>query len=169
MPRPLHIALYCIILISSIAPLAAQNMAEEPDLSRIADDLKYENARHFYDMKLYDQSLRDMNEYLEVFSRGFHRKEAYMTIADIHFKRYEYRKAARAYTRLYEEFNTSDEGLQAFFNAAICHEKMGNEKKAGEIYTQILEDHPDSQQATMAQTQMEILGIIGRRQTGESK
>lgn len=150
-----------ILLLIAITPLAAQETAEEPDLARIADDLKFENARHFYDMKLYNQSLRDMNEYLEVYIQGAHRKEAYMTIADIHFKRFEYRKAVKAFTSLYGEYSTSDEGIQAYFNAAVCHEKMGNEKKAREIYKNIMEDHPDSQQASMARTQIELLGILG--------
>jgi TolA-binding protein len=151
----------CILFLVALAPLAAQESAEEPDLARIADDMKFENARHFYDMKLYDLSLRDMNEYLEVYIQGAHRKEAYMTIADIHFKRFEYRKAVKAYTSLYGEYSTSDEGIQAYFNSAVCHEKMGNEKKAREIYKNIIEDHPDSQQASMARTQIELIGILG--------
>lgn len=162
MRRYLSLACFILLLLSAISPLAAQDSLAEPDLARIADDLKFENAKHFYDMKLYDNSLRDMNEYLEVYIQGAHRKEAFMTIASIHFKRFEYRKAVKAYTSLYEEFSTSDEGIQAYFNAAICHEKMGNEKKAREIYKQILEDHPDSQQASMALSQIEILGITGR-------
>ena len=158
-----------MLLLAAITPVAAQDAAEEPDLARIADDLKYENARHFYDMKLYNQSLRDMNEYLEVYIQGAHRKEAFMTIADIHFKRFEYRKAVKAYTSLYGEYSTSDEGIQAYFNAAVCHEKMGNEKKAREIYKSIMEDHPDSQQASMARTQIELLGILGSVSASSAK
>jgi TolA-binding protein len=168
MLRILTVNLIVLVAISA-SPLAAQDTTGEPDLARIADDLKFENARHFYDMKLYDQSLRDMNEYLEIFAQGAHRKEAYMTIASIHFSRFDYRKAVKAYTNLYGEYSTSDEGIQAYFNAAVCYEKMGNEKKAREIYKNIIDDHPDSQQLSMARTQLELQGILGNLPSTTSK
>ena len=85
-----------------------------------------------------------------------------MTIADIHFKRYDYSKAAKTYIALYEEFSNSDEGLQAYLNASACYEKMGNEKKAREILKQIIIDHPDSRHASLAQTRLEVLEMTGK-------
>ncbi len=143
--------------------LFAQEPAEEPDLGRMADDLTYDNARYFFEMRLYDRALERMNEYLEIHIDGIHRKEAYMAIADIHYRRFDYRKAARAYTGLYEEFSGSDEGIQGYLNAGICHDKMGNGRKARGIFNAIIEDHPDSRQAAMARTQLEIMDLTGGR------
>ena len=140
----------------------SQENGEEINLSRIADNLKFENGKHFYDMKLYDNSLREMNEYLEIYVNGAHRKAAFMTIGSIHFKRFEYPKAIKAYSGLYEEFSTSEEGIQAYFNVAICYQKMGRDKKAREILKEIIDDHPDSRESAMAQTQIDLLDIIDR-------
>jgi len=157
--------LFPLLILMTTMSLFAQVSEEEPDLARIADDLKYDNARHFYEMRLYDKAMAEMNEYLEIHINGLHRKEAYMTIADIHYRRFDYRRAARTYTGLYEEFSGTDEGIQAYLNAGICHDKMGNGRKARDIFNSIIEDHPDSRQATMARTQLEIMELTGQRNT----
>lgn len=155
-------AFACILILTCLAGFSISAYGDEEDLDRMADDLKYETARYFYENRLYEKCLGEMKEYLEIYSNGLHRKEAYLTIADIYFKRYDYSRAAKSYMALYEEFSNSDEGLQAYFNASICYEKMGNEKKAREILKTIIEDHPDSRHASLAQTRLEVLELTGK-------
>lgn len=152
----------CIIAVAFFLGFSFNAFGDEEDLDRMADDLKYETARYFYENRLFEKCLNEMHEYLEIYSNGVHRKEAYMTIADIHFKRFDYPRAAKSYMALYEEFSNSDEGLQAFFNASICYEKMGNEKKAREILKTIIDDHPDSRHASLAQTRLEVLDLTNK-------
>ena len=151
-----------IFFITTASPLLSQDNGEEINLAAIADNQKFENAKHFYDMKLYDKSLREMNEYLEIYATGAHRKAAFMTVGSIHFKRFDYPRAVKAYSSLYEEFSNSEEGIQAYFNVAICYQKMGRDKKAREILKEIIEDHPDTRESAMARTQMDLLDIIDR-------
>ncbi len=159
--QSLHkLAFALIIAVLAVSSFSAYG--DEEDLDRMADDLKYETARYFYENRLYDKCLSEMKEYLEIYSNGLHRKEAYLTIADIYFKRYDYSRAAKSYLALYEEFSNSDEGLQAYFNASVCYEKMGNEKKAKEILKTLIDDHPDSRHAALAQTRLEVLELTGK-------
>lgn len=150
------------IIIAGTIGFSFNTYGDEQDPDRMADDLKYESARYFYENRLYEKCLNEMKEYLEIYSNGIHRKEAYLTIADIYFKRYDYYRAAKSYMALYEEFSNSDEGLQGYFNAAVCYEKMGNEKKAKEILKTIIDDHPDSRHAALAQTRLEVLELTGK-------
>ncbi len=160
--KTLTIAFTAVMYVAVCSPVLSQENGEEINLAAIADNLKFENAKHFYDMKLYDKSLREMNEYLEIYTNGVHRKAAFMTIGSIHFKRFDYPRAVKAYSSLYEEFSNSDEGIQGYFNVAICYQKMGSDKKAREILKEIIEDHPDSRESAMARTQMDLLDIIDR-------
>jgi TolA-binding protein len=156
------ITIVLILLTAVIAGFSTSALCQEEDLGKMSDDLKYETARYFFENRLYDKCLSEMHEYLEIYTNGAHRKEAYMTIADIHFKRYDYSKAAKTYISLYEEFSNSDEGLQAYLNASACYEKMGNEKKAREILKHIIDDHPDSRHASLAQTRLDVLDMTGK-------
>ncbi len=155
-------ALALTIIIAGMAGSPFNAFGDEEDLDKLADDLKYESARYFYENRLYEKCLSEMKEYLEIYSNGLHRKEAWLTIADIYFKKYDYSRAAKSYLALYEEFSNSDEGLQAYLSAAACYEKMGNEKKVREILKTIIEDHPDSRHAALAQTRLEVLDLTSK-------
>lgn len=146
----------CLISGSFFLPYA---QCEEEDLTKMADRLKFETARYFFENRLFDKCLLELQEYLEIYSNGIYRKEAYLTIGEIYLKRFDYSRAAKAYLALYEEFSNTDEGIQGYFNAAICYEKMGNDKKAKEILKTIIEHHPDSRHAALAITRLKVLEI----------
>ncbi len=151
-----------IIIICS----ASYAFSEEPattDHRRIADDIKFENARHFYDLKLYDKSLRELNEYLEIYMNGSHRKEAFWTAATIYFNRFNYEKAAKNYNSLYEEFSSSEEGVRAYYRTGICYLKMGYDEKAAEVFKSIMEDYPNSEFASQSRTQLDLMDILQDR------
>ncbi|HON78130.1 MAG TPA: outer membrane protein assembly factor BamD [Spirochaetota bacterium] len=149
----------CILL--PALQLPGQNQAQEEDLAKIADDLKFENGRHFYDMKLYDKSLRELHEYLEIYINGLHRKEALWTIGSIYFKRFDYPRAVKSYKSLYEEFSTSEEGIKAYYHTGICYMKMGFSEKAEKVFSTIMEDHPDSPYSSQSRTQITLIRIMG--------
>ncbi|MCX7679932.1 MAG: tetratricopeptide repeat protein [Spirochaetes bacterium] len=156
--RPITYAI-CIAFLH-FASIAFTPASGEEDLNTAADKLKFETARYFYENRLFDKCLAELHEYLEIYSNGIHRKEAFLMIGEIYFKRFNYSRAAKTYLGLYEEFSNTDEGIQGYFNAAICYEKMGKEKKAKEILKTIIEHHPDSRHAALAQTRLKVLEMI---------
>ena len=137
-----------------------QDQEQEEDLAKVADDLKFENGKHFYDMKLYDKSLRELNEYLEIYINGQHRKEALWTIGSIYFRKFDYTRAVKSYKSLYEEFSTSEEGIKAYYHAGICYMKMGFPQKAEKVFSTIMEDHPDSPYSSQSRTQITLIRIM---------
>lgn len=160
------VVLTLLLLVITAATLSGQqnsqiqDQTQEEDLSKIADDLKYENGMHFYDMKLYDKSLRELNEYLEIYINGLHRKEALWTIGTIYFKKFDYPRAVKSYKSLYEEFSTSEEGVKAYYHTGICYLKMGFSEKAEKVFSTIMEDHPDSPYSSQARTQITLIRIM---------
>lgn len=159
-----------LILIMSHQAAPAQG-AKEPldpkkeslDLKKEADDIKFENGMQFARMGLMKQALRELNEYLEVYIHGIHRKEAFLKIARIHFDRYDYIKALKTYTSLYEEFSHTEEGVEAYFQMGICYQKMGYDDKAVEIFKSLQEDYPNSAFALQAKSQLELIEILQKK------
>jgi TolA-binding protein len=152
-------AIFTITLAMTIA-LSAEEKKDEGNLKKIADDTKYRNAVLFIDMKNYDKALMELQEYLEIYGNGIHRKEAHAHIAAIYFDRFEYRKAIRAYRALSEEFSNTEEGVEASYRTGICYLKMGNAAKASEIFKAIIDEHPDSDFSLKAKNQLEIGDLL---------
>ncbi len=152
-----------------MSPLAAQAQQEkEEDLGKIADELKFDNARHFYEMRLYDKCLRESREYLEIYVNGAFRKEAYWLIGNIYFDRFDYRRAIRYYQTLYNEFSTHEDGIKGYYQTGICYLKMGYDKKAHRVFTRLIEDHQDSIYSEQAKTQLSLLNIMGGKTPRET-
>ncbi|HNR86948.1 MAG TPA: tetratricopeptide repeat protein [Spirochaetota bacterium] len=149
-----------VILLAAPCALGAQVKQEEPNLRKIADDTKFQNALTFISLKKYDRALVELAEYLEVFVNGSHRREAYARTGDIHFERFDYRLAIRAYRTLSEEFSGSPEGIEALYRIGLCYRKMGRTAKALALFKRIIAEHPDSDAALQAKNQLDILDII---------
>lgn len=155
--RILIILLLCIFAF----PLAAQDTAQpESDPKKDNDNSRYENALSLYNMKLYDKALPLFGEYIEVFTEGAHRKEAYRYIGDIYLARFDYPHALKYYSLLYEEFSSDEEGIGGYFQMGICYSRMGSSEKSIEIYKNIIEQYPASRYALKAKAQLDLEEII---------
>ncbi len=130
------------------------------DLDKIADDRKFQNGVQFLSLENEERALNEFKEYLEIYINGTHRHEAYLQIAGIYFKSFEYQKAVRVYTSLYEEFSNSEFGVEAYYMTGICYRKMGFDLMAADIFKKIQENHPGSAFAYKSRVQMDILKIL---------
>lgn len=123
---------------------------------KIADDTRFYNAYHFYEMEMYDKAVVLLSEYVEVYSNGIHRKEAIMALGNIEFKRRNYQSAAGFYIMLFEEFSSDEEGVEAYYRAAICYQKMGYTERSEKIFSEIVERYPQSRLAESARMQRNL-------------
>jgi TolA-binding protein len=137
-----------------------QDQPEARNMMKFADDAKFQNARHFYKMKMHDHALREFNEYIEIFINGNHRREVFLAMGSIYFDRFEYLRAIKSYGRLFEEFSNTDEGVEGYFRMGTCYQKMGYDEKAVEIYKAILEEYSSSRFADQAKIQVELIEIL---------
>ncbi len=153
--------LVTVILLVTIRCMAlyGEDTTGAVNLKKVADDMKYRKGAEFYRLEKYDLALNELSEYLEIYYDGAHRCEAYRKIAEIHMKQYDYQKAVEVYSRLYEEFSSTDEGVDGYYQMALCYLKMGFDSKAEAIFKAIIEEHPDSTAARNAQTQLDLLQI----------
>ena len=152
------IVILCIFVFSCLA--GAQERGKELNLQKIADDLKFQNGMTFIRLEKFDKALQELQEYLEIFSRGIHRNEAYMNIGDIYFCRLEYHKAQRVYRSLYEEYSDRDDGVEAYYKVGLCYKKMGYRGRASEIFNEIVREHGGSSFASQASLQVELIDIL---------
>lgn len=155
-----------------LSPVLAQEQAQEEqaekkdedlselNLDRIADDIRYQNAYQFIKLERYDKALQMMGEYLEVYSEGIHRQDAFKHIAQIYFMRNQYNLALKYYLLLYEEFSESDEGLWAYYNIGICYNKMARTSDARKVFQRIVDEYPASLAARKAQMQLDLEEIM---------
>lgn len=155
-----RIIIFLVVLSFCGNNLSAQDEKLGRDLNAQADDMRYGDAAYFIKLNRPEKAFELLHEYLEIFPRGAHRHEAYMHIAEIYKKRFDYAKAAAVYLKVYEEFSAQDEGITAYFEAAICYKKMGYDKRATEIFREIADEKPDTIHAGRARTQLEILSIV---------
>jgi TolA-binding protein len=151
-----------LLVLAPTAP-GAQEQKGQPDLRRVADDTKFDQAMQFYTMRDYRRALQEFGEYLEVYQNGVHRNEAYRSIARIYFDRFEYEKSIRAYNAIYEDSANTEEGIEAYYKTGICYQKMGDDVKAQGIYRSIIQDHPYSNFAYLSKIQMDLLKIVSNR------
>lgn len=166
MKNAIHIIVIAAILALPAAVMAQdakkdkKQAAEQLDLDRIADDLKFQNGMQLYTLKQYGKAVEVLNEYLEIFNDGTHRHEAYKLIGDVYFGKYDYQRAIRVYRKLYEEYSTTEDGIAAYYQIGICYTKMGFENKAQEVFQEILEDYPESAFSGQARTQLDLLNLM---------
>jgi len=147
----------CFSLVTAGGLVFAGDSAEETNLKKIADDMKFGNAMEFYKLEKYNRALNEFYEYIEIYYDGIHRNEAFRKIAEIHIKNFNYKKAIEAYNHLYQEFSGTDEGLDAYFQTAVCYKKMGFDNKAEEIFKYIIENHRGTTAAYNSEIQIELL------------
>lgn len=150
-----------IIILLIIIFCQALSAAEETlDIDKIADDRKFQNGIQFLILNKEKRALDEFQEYLEIYINGTHRHEAFLKIAGIYFRSFDYQKAVKVYTSLYEEFSNSEEGVEAYYMTGICYKKMGFNLMAVEIFKKIQENHPGSAFAYKSRVQMDILKIL---------
>jgi TolA-binding protein len=157
-----------LMIILQPAFLSAQDKKDEkakpkePNLARIADDLKYQNGAQFLALKQHDRAIEVLQEYLEIYSDGIHRHEAYRGLAEIYFSRFNYTRAIEFYKGLYEEYSNTEDGVAAYYWIGICYEKMGYDSSAINVFKQIVTDYPQSTYAQQARMQMDMLKILAQ-------
>ena len=150
------------------ADLFAQNQTqvqqpakqEKTDLGTFSDNTHYENANQFYKLKQFSIANALFNEYLEIYPNGLHRKDAFKSIALMHFEKFEYLKSIKVFNSLYEEFSNSEEGIEAYFMTGICYQKMGFMDNAKQIFNSLIEEHPESNYAQQARTKLDLIDIL---------
>lgn len=168
-----------IIILSAVAvPLQGQEMGEETatvegqkekkeeipvSAENLADEAKFRNAMDFIRLARPQKALQELQEYLEIYSRGAHRDEAYRQIALIYCENFDYLKAVSAYRNLYQEYGGSESGIGAYFNMGMCYRKMGYREKARRVFEDIVRDYPASSYARQAETQIELVKIIAEQ------
>ncbi len=165
--RPIALILFLMLLTQPPA-LRGQEQREEEDPRRMADDLKFQNGTQFYELRLYDKCLREMNEYLEIYVNGQHRREALWIVGSIYFDRFNYQKAIKSYQSLYREFPGEEDGIKGHYQTGICYLKMGYTKKARKVFNEIIEDHSESTYYSKAKTQLELIDISGGKSPEKS-
>lgn len=148
-----------LIVMMITASAFAQNSADTaaPVIpSRDNDTLRYENAYQLFKMKRYDKALLLFGEYIEVYPDGVHRKESLKYIGDIYLGRFDYARAIKYYSMLYEEFSSEEEGIGGYYQTGICYSRMGKEDKAIEIFKEINSLYPASSWADKARLQLDL-------------
>ncbi len=160
--KPIVLILFFMLLVQPPV-LRGQEQRQEEDLRKMADDLKFQNGTQFYELKLYDKCLREMNEYLEIYMNGQHRREALWIVGSIYFDRFNYQKAIKSYQSLYREFSGDEDGIKGHYQTGICYLKMGYTKKARKVFNEIIEDHSESTFYSKAKTQLELIEISGSK------
>ncbi len=132
----------------------------ESDTRKDADDSRFSNAYELYKLKRFDQALAWLGEYIEVYPDGIHRKEVYRLIGDIYLSRFDYKRAIKYYSMLFEEFGGEEEGIGGYYQTGICYSRMGKTEKAVEIFKAIIDQYPGSSFAQKSRTQLEIEEIV---------
>jgi TolA-binding protein len=162
MTRKIAVILFYILYV--VAPLPAQEKEAPLNLAKIADDFKFRNGIAFIKLGRYDRAVEELQEYLEIYSHGIHRHEAFKNIAEIYFSQFQYQKAQQVYHLLYEEFSDTDEGTEAYYMIGVCYQKMGQDEKAGSIFKDIMKKHAGSGYAYQAAVQVDLLNIINEEE-----
>jgi TolA-binding protein len=152
----------CIILFASMSAFAQTpaQPVQAVDPQREADDSRFDNAYQLYKLRHYDKALGNLSEYLEVSPDGAHRKEAFRIIGDIYLSRFDYARALKYYSALYEEFSTDEEGIGGYYQTGICYSRMGKTDKAVEVFKMIIEQYPASTYAQKARTQLDLEELV---------
>lgn len=151
------IIIFCLNIFTSML-FSAEN--KELNLEKISDDIRYKNAYQFFKLERYDKALQLFGEYLEIYTNGIHRKEAYNNIAHIYFMRYNYKLALKYYQLLYEEFSETEEGLMAYYYTGVSYSQMGKAELAKQIFKRIVDEYPASYAAHTAKTQLDLEDIL---------
>ncbi len=139
---------------------AADVAKERFNYEKSADNLKFQNGAYFIKLELMDKAVQELQEYLEIYTGGIHRHDAYRLLGNIYFQRFDYQKAIKMYLKLYEEFGVAEEGIGGYFSVGMCYQKMGFDDKAIAIFHGITEDYPQSGFAYQAQVQLDLLNIL---------
>jgi tetratricopeptide (TPR) repeat protein len=129
-------------------------------LSRLEDNLKFNNGILFLNLNKYNNALQEFGEYVEIYYYGIHRKEAFKNIGDIYFTRFNFIKALNTYRALYEEFSNTREGSEAHLQMGICYLKMGYYDNAEKIFKSIIDTSTDPSIVQSAKIQLDLIDIV---------
>lgn len=151
------ILILSLILITFNSTLYSE---ETNRLTRLEDNLKFNNGLLFLNLREYDNALREFGEYVEVYAQGIHRKEAIKNIGDIYFTRFNFIKALNTYRSLYEEFSNAREGNEAHLQMGVCYLKMGYYDNAEKIFKSIIDTTTDPSIIQSARIQLDLIDII---------
>ncbi len=161
-----------IVIIFFAFPLYSQGDAgdvekEKKTLKQLEDDGKFENGMHLIRLGRQEKGMLILQEYLEIYYNGNHRYEAYREIARVRVENFDYQQAVKVYSRMYEEFGDTEEGVEGFYNMGICYQKMGYRKKAREVFRAIVEHHSETSFARQASLQLDLLNILADERGNE--
>ncbi|MFW6365940.1 MAG: tetratricopeptide repeat protein [Spirochaetota bacterium] len=134
--------------------------AQNGELSRIADDTRFNNAYYFVTMDMPEKAALYLGEYIEVYQDGIHRKEALMALGDIYYQKFEYERARSYYMMLFEEYPNTEQGVEAYYRSALCFIKMGMPEKADAVFTDIVDNYPQYTAAENARLQRDIESML---------
>lgn len=157
MTCPKKIFILSLMLMILKSPLFSEGTNH---LSRLEDNLKFNNGILFLNLNEYDNALREFGEYIEVYTQGIHRKEAFKNIGDIYFTRFNFIKALNTYRSLYEEFSNAREGNEAHLQMGVCYLKMGYYDNAEKIFKSIIDTTTDPSIIQSAKIQLELIDIV---------
>lgn len=156
----IKLTIMIVLLTFSVNCLAAGESASEvSNLKKVADDMKFQNGLEFYKLEKFERALDEFNEYIEIYYDGIHRNEVFKKIAEIHIRFFNYQKAIEAYSKLYQEYSSTDEGIDAYFQIGVCYKKMGFDSKAETIFKYIVAEHPGTSAAYNSEIQLDLLKI----------
>jgi TolA-binding protein len=130
------------------------------NMERMADQMKFDQGKYFYELEQHDRALENLQEYLELFLHGAHRGEAYRMIADVYFERFRYNRAAEVYRSLLEEYPGSEIGIQGMYRMGICYKKMGDSDRASDIFARLIREYPSSSYAHHSRVMLDVMKIV---------
>ncbi len=143
--------------------MAQDNGDEEGDtmnMERVADQMKFDQGKYFYQLEKYQRATSHLQEYLELFLHGAHRAEAYRMIANIYFDEFRYDRAAEVYRSLLEEYPGTEPGIRGMYKMGICYKKMGDSEKAAEIFSRLIKEYPSSSYAHHSRVMLDVMKIV---------
>lgn len=130
------------------------------NMERMADQMKFDQGKYFFELEQYDRALENLHEYLELYLHGAHRGEAYRMIASVYFQRFRYNRAAEAYRSLLEEYPGSENGIRGMYKMGICYKKMGDAGRASAIFSRLIREYPSSSYAHHSRVMLDVMKIV---------
>ncbi|MFW5862954.1 MAG: tetratricopeptide repeat protein [Spirochaetota bacterium] len=156
----LAILLTAFVYASGFAQEEQKVVDSSVNTERMADQMKFDQGKYFFELGQYDRALENLQEYLELYLHGAHRGEAYRMIASVYFQRFRYNRAAEVYRSLLEEYPGSENGIQGMYKMGICYKKMGDTDRASAIFSRLIREYPSSSYAHHSRVILDVMKIV---------
>ena len=130
------------------------------DMERVADKMKFEQGKYFFQLEKYQRAKSHLQEYLELFLHGTYRADAYRMIASIYFEEFRYDRAAEVYRSLLEEYPGTEPGIRGMYKMGICYKKMGETGKAADVFSRLIKEYPSSSYAHHSRVMLDVMKIV---------